>query len=58
MQRKQVIVSARKGHNLDTGQEKCMEKKNVVLELPQLLSAVTIKCAAQTAAKGTGLMLH
>ncbi|XP_054055224.1 melanoma inhibitory activity protein 2 isoform X7 [Rissa tridactyla] len=36
------------------GQEKCMEKRNVVLQLPELLSAITIKCAAQTAAKGIG----
>lgn len=56
MQRKQVIVSAQKGCNFDIGQEKCMEKRNVLLELPELLSAITIKCAAQTAAKGTGLM--
>lgn len=58
MQRKQVIVSAQKGHNFDTEQEKCMEKRNVLLELPELLSAITIKCAAQTATEGTRLMLR
>ncbi|KAM6253955.1 melanoma inhibitory activity protein 2 isoform 4-T4 [Spheniscus humboldti] len=54
MQMKQVIASAQKGHNLDVGQEKCMKKRNVLLELPELLSAITIKCAAQTAAKEVG----
>lgn len=44
--REQVIVSAQKGHNLDTEQEKYTEKRNVLLELPELLSAITIKCAA------------
>lgn len=54
MQMKQLIVSAQMGHNLDTGQEKCMEKRNVLLELPELLSVITIQCTSQTAVKGTG----
>lgn len=58
MWREQVIVSAQRGHNLDTARGKYTEKRNVLLELPELLSAITIKCAAQTAAKVTRVMFH
>lgn len=58
MWREQVIASAQKGHDLDTEQRKYTEKRNVLLELPELLSAITIKCAAQTAAKVTRVMFH
>lgn len=58
MWREQVIVSAQKGHNLDTEQRKYTEKRNVLLEQPELLSAITIKCAGQTAAKVTRVMFH
>lgn len=47
MQRNQLTVSAQNGHNLDTGHEKCMEKRNVLLELPALLSAITIQYTAK-----------
>lgn len=58
MWREQAIVSAQKGHNLDTEQRKYTEKRNVLLEQPVLLSAITIKCAAQAAAKVTRVMFH
>lgn len=43
----QVIVSAQRGHNLDTEQGKYTEKRNVLLELPELFCAITIKCVAK-----------
>lgn len=55
--REQVIVSAQKGHSLGTEQGKYTGKRNVLLELPEILSAITIKCAAQTAAKVTNVSL-
>lgn len=57
MWREQAIVSAQKGHSLGTEQGKYTGKRNVLLELPEILSAITIKCAAQTAAKVTNVSL-
>lgn len=54
----QVIVSAQRGHNLDTEQGKYTEKRNVLLELPELFCAITIKCVAKLQLKLLRVMFH